>query len=103
MTPTEHELWQDERAAARRERDRQLEPQRLFPVLREGPLKNNSLTTRLKCPCCQGAIYVAADSEGETLTCPTDSCHVELETYQLNGKVALEIATLDMEPDGDAL
>ncbi|MGE5801602.1 MAG: hypothetical protein ACM358_05055 [Gemmatimonadota bacterium] len=38
----EDRLWRDERAATLRSRDRQREPQRLFPVLREGATRNNT-------------------------------------------------------------
>lgn len=100
MKATEHELWQDERAATLRSRDRQREPQRLFPAIRDGATRNNSHTVRLKCPCCIGPIYVAADSDGESVTCMHPDCHAQLETFQLDGKVSLEIATPDLSPDG---
>lgn len=103
MRPTEDELWRDERAATLRSRDHQ----RLFPILREGALRNSALrnnarTVRLRCPCCLGPLYVAADSNGESVTCSYAGCHTALETYLVDGRVLLEIATLDMVPDGDA-
>lgn len=99
MKATEHELWADERRATLRSRDHQREPQRLFPILREGALRNNARTVRLRCPCCLGPLYVAADSNGESVTCSYAGCHTALETYLVDGRVLLEIATLDLEPD----
>ena len=98
---TEHELWQDEHAATLRSRDRHREPHRLFPVLRHGPQRNNTHTVKLSCPACGSRIFVAADSDGETVTCMHPDCHAQLETFQLDGVVTLEIATLDLAPDGD--
>lgn len=97
----EDRLWRDERAATLRSRDREREPQRLFPVLRDGAQRNNCRTERLDCPCCGGPIYVASDSDGESVTCMHPDCHAELQTYQLGGSVTLEIVTLDMVPEGD--
>jgi hypothetical protein len=82
MPSDEHRLWQDERAADRRERDRHREPTARFPSLRADPSPEPS-TVRLSCPCCRGSVYALSYSADEALTCL--HCGVELVTRQSIG------------------
>ena len=72
--PDEHQLWQDERAATLR--DRQREHHAAFRHFKPGRAR----TVRLSCPRCNGPIYAMTDSIGETITCTHPDCHAELVT-----------------------
>lgn len=98
MKATEHELWQDERAAVLRERDRQREPSfgRAFLVRRPhaGPPPR---TVRLSCPQCNGPVFAMTDSVGELVTCTHPDCHAELRTRMQGGAIVV----VQVEPDDD--
>ncbi len=82
MKASEHELWQDAHAAARRVRDQHREPAKPFPALRvdAAPVPHS---VRLDCPRCRGPVYAYSDSSGEALTCLT--CETPIITRQSIG------------------
>ena len=80
--PDEHQLWQDERAATLRDRQREHHRHPRYIVAPR--------TIRLSCPRCNGPIYAMTDSIGETITCTHPDCHAELVTRSTDGAVGLE-------------
>lgn len=93
MKATEHELWQDERAADLRERDRLREPSMSRPRLpmvrpHAGPPPR---TVRLACPQCNSPVFAMTDSVGEAITCMHPDCHAELRTCVAAGVITLVV------------
>jgi len=92
MKATEHELWQDEQAAAQLSRDRHREPSSARPRLPRlrsdvGPPPR---TLRLSCPQCNGPVYTVEFSDREFVECTAPDCRAALKTrLQIDGTVAL--------------
>lgn len=95
MKLDDHEIWQDERAARLRERDRHREPVRL-PSVRPhaGPPPR---TLRLACPTCNGLVFASSDSDRERVECTEPSCRASLVTrLQLDGSI--DLVPLEVSP-----
>lgn len=95
MTPDEHDLYRDDLAEQRRERDRQREARgrwrRPAPDLtarhafqaRQVELVHAALDasiTALECPACLAPVFAPGDSAGEHLDCT--GCKAQLITHQ---------------------
>ncbi len=95
MKNDEHQLWQDERAADLRDRDRQREPHRYPRVIRRAvEIARQSAVTesvKLSCPACRGPVFAMSDARAVRLTCST--CGAQLSTHRsdLDGSIGLVV------------
>lgn len=92
MKASEHELWQDEIAAKRRERDRSREPslertERLRLTIRPSTALVPIRTVRLECPMCSGPVFATSGRHRSEVGCVT--CFAELSTRLFDGSVTL--------------
>lgn len=91
MRPDEDQLFRDELAERRRERDREREPARWHrpapdhrsrhaQQARMLDLAAATAITAIECPACLGPVFAVAGSEGETIDCA--GCDARLVTIQ---------------------
>ena len=102
----EHELWQDERAADLRERDRSREPHRhprtIPRAVEIAPRSPAAESVKLTCPQCNGPVFAMSDSNRDRLTCTEPTCGAQLTTRRaLDGTV--DIILIEIESDEDLI
>ena len=103
MILDEEQLYRDDLAERRRERDRQREPGRFHRPGRDLAGRHafevaigDTAVTALACPACNGPVFAPGDSDRERIDC--SDCDARLVTRR--GAEGVEL--IQLEPDGAA-
>lgn len=101
MRADDHDLFVDDLAQRRRDRDREREPRRFRRREVERRAFNVALDASiapLECPLCLGPVFAPADSHGERIDCTNEGCEARLVTHRAIGGELTAIALPDGAP-----